>query len=121
MKHGHGDMRYFDTMEVEDKTWEQCAFSRANLPTHAEGLFLHLNRWKQTGDQYDDRVIEVVWDDVRQTWSMLRFRDDKCEGNFHTVVKAILRGIQEGVDADEVAYRASLSPALHLLTVLSCP
>lgn len=24
MNHGQGDMRFFDTMEVEDDTWEEC-------------------------------------------------------------------------------------------------
>ncbi|KAL8287061.1 hypothetical protein RQP46_004067 [Phenoliferia psychrophenolica] len=86
MNHGQGDARFFDTMEVEDDTWEE---------------------WKSKGDQYDDRVVEVVWDKARQTWSLLRFRDDKREGNFHKVVTSILKSIEHGVEADELIAHAS--------------
>jgi mRNA guanylyltransferase len=47
-------------------------------------------------------VVEVVWDKHRQTWKMLRFRDDKHEGNFKTVVMSIIKSIQHGVEAEEV-------------------
>ncbi|KAI5476292.1 mRNA guanylyltransferase, partial [Pseudohyphozyma bogoriensis] len=79
MNHGREGLRFFDTMEVEDDTWEE---------------------WKQSGEQYDDRVVEVVWDKERNTWKMLRFRDDKFEGNFRTVVMSILKSIEHGVEAD---------------------
>ncbi|KAK4702619.1 mRNA guanylyltransferase, partial [Phenoliferia sp. Uapishka_3] len=85
MNHGKNDVRFFDTMEVEDETWEE---------------------WKRKGDQYDDRVVEVVWNKDRQTWEMLRFRDDKREGNFHQVVTSILKSIQHGVEADELIAHA---------------
>lgn len=62
----------------------------------------HALSWKRKGEQYDDRVVEVVWDKERQTWKMLRFRDDKREGNYKTVVTSILRSIEHGVEADEV-------------------
>lgn len=36
---------------------------------------------------------------------MLRFRDDKHEGNFKTVVSSIIKSIEHGVEADEVSTR----------------
>lgn len=65
-----------------------------------------MSRWKKSGEQYDDRVVEVVWDKARQTWVMLRFRDDKREGNFHKVVTSILKSIEHGVEVDELVAHA---------------
>lgn len=62
----------------------------------------YLYRWKESREQYDDRVVEVVWDTRRQSWKMLRFRDDKHEGNYKTVVHSIIRSIEHGVEAEEV-------------------
>lgn len=59
-------------------------------------------RWKASGEQYDDRVVEVVWDQHRDTWKMLRFRDDKREGNYKTVVTSIIKSIKHGVEAEQV-------------------
>ncbi|KAK4058523.1 Dcp1p-Dcp2p decapping enzyme complex alpha subunit [Microbotryomycetes sp. JL221] len=81
MNHGKGEHHYFDTMEVDDGTWE---------------------KWKESEEQYDDRIVEVVWDPQRQTWKMLRFRDDKPEGNYKTTVTSIIKSIQHGVEADEL-------------------
>ncbi|KAM0788526.1 hypothetical protein ACM66B_001654 [Microbotryomycetes sp. NB124-2] len=81
MNHGAAGHVYFDTMEVDDETWET---------------------WKESKEQYDDRIVEVVWDAQRQTWKMLRFRDDKPEGNYKTTVTNIIRSIQHGVEADEL-------------------
>jgi mRNA guanylyltransferase len=73
---------FFDIMEVEDDEWEA---------------------WKESGEQIDDRIVEVVWDAPRQTWRKLRFRDDKLEGNFTTVVQAIIHSIKDGVEAEVVS------------------
>ena len=78
---------FFDTMEVDDDDWEA---------------------WKDTGEQLDNRIIEVVWDAQRQTWRKLRFRDDKLEGNYTTVVQKIIQSIQDGVEAEVVGRYTSL-------------
>lgn len=62
------------------------------------------DRWKRSEVQYDDRIVEVVWNAPLQTWKMLRFRDDKTEGNFRTVVTSILKSIKDGVEANEVSF-----------------
>ncbi|GAA5970846.1 hypothetical protein JCM21900_000296 [Sporobolomyces salmonicolor] len=85
MNHGHEGSHYYDTMEVDDETWEQ---------------------WKASGEQYDDRVVEVVWDKQRETWKLLRFRDDKYEGNYKTVVASIIKSIQHGVEAEQLVAHA---------------
>ncbi|SCV67665.1 BQ2448_5276 [Microbotryum intermedium] len=85
MNHGHEGSFYFDTMSVDDDTWE---------------------KWKASGEQYDDRVVEVVWDFDRQTWRMLRFRDDKFEGNYKTVVNSIIKSIQHGVEEERLVQHA---------------
>lgn len=68
-------------MEVSDEEWES---------------------WKESGEQIDNRIIEVVWNVERQTWKKLRFRDDKLEGNFTTVVQKIIESIKDGVEAEVV-------------------
>ncbi|GAA6059337.1 hypothetical protein JCM10212_005917 [Sporobolomyces blumeae] len=86
MNHGHEGNHFWDTMEVDDETWE---------------------KWKASGEQYDDRVVEVVWDKHRDTWKLLRFRDDKFEGNYKSVVTSILKSIQHGVEAEQLVAHAS--------------
>ncbi|BGP54238.1 hypothetical protein JCM8202_001372 [Rhodotorula sphaerocarpa] len=85
MNYGHEGHHYFDVMDVPDDTWEE---------------------WKASGEQYDDRIVEVVWDWTRSTWSLMRFRDDKYEGNFKTVVHKIIRSIQHGVEAEQLVAHA---------------
>ncbi|GAA5976499.1 hypothetical protein JCM10908_005521 [Rhodotorula pacifica] len=85
MNHGHEGNHYFDIMEVPDDTWEE---------------------WKASGEQYDDRVVEVVWDWSRSTWKFMRFRDDKFEGNYKTVVTSIIKSIQHGVEAEQLVAHA---------------
>ncbi|GAA5969909.1 hypothetical protein JCM11641_008081 [Rhodosporidiobolus odoratus] len=85
MSHGHEGNHYYDTMQVDDETWEE---------------------WKRSKEQYDDRVVEVVWDKTRETWKLLRFRDDKFEGNYKTVVASIIKSIQHGVEAEQLVEHA---------------
>ncbi|TKA57414.1 hypothetical protein B0A53_00643 [Rhodotorula sp. CCFEE 5036] len=85
MNHGHEGNHYFDIMEVPDDTWEE---------------------WKASGEQFDDRVVEVVWDWSRSTWKFMRFRDDKYEGNYKTVVTSIIKSIQHGVEAEQLVAHA---------------
>jgi len=83
----HGDDRqrrearyeYFDIMEVDDHEWE---------------------RMKASGDQYDDRIVEVAWNSKQQKWRFLRFRDDKHDGNHISVVENIIESIQDGVEIE---------------------
>lgn len=83
-----GGIRYelFDTMYVTDEEWE---------------------RLKTEGDQLDDRVVEVHWDKQLGVWRMMRFRDDKPNGNHKSVVEAIIKSIADGVEKDQLLARSN--------------
>jgi mRNA guanylyltransferase len=57
---------------------------------------------KQTGEQYDDRIVEVCWDTERDTWRIMRIRDDKPAGNHKSIVDKILVSIRDGVEIEAV-------------------
>lgn len=76
---------FFDTLEMSDQEWHERKLRR---------------------EQLDNRVVEVVWDSNLQTWKILRFRDDKKDGNYRSVVYSIIKSIQDGVEADELSKRA---------------
>ncbi|KAG8999700.1 Dcp1p-Dcp2p decapping enzyme complex alpha subunit [Tulasnella sp. 427] len=77
---------YFDTMQISDDEWE---------------------RMKETGDQFDDRVVEVVWNFTDSNWKILRFRDDKKHGNHKDVVASVIESIQDGVEVDALLQGAT--------------
>lgn len=58
---------------------------------------------KETGEQFDDRVVEVVWNFAERNWKILRFRDDKKHGNHRDVVTSVIESIQDGVEVDAVS------------------
>lgn len=64
-------------------------------------IISHVYSWKASGEQYDDRVVEVTWDGASQNWIWHRFRDDKEHGNHQSVVYNILDSIKDGVEADQ--------------------
>ncbi|KAJ7087882.1 mRNA capping enzyme [Mycena epipterygia] len=76
----------YDTMYVEDEEWEKM---------------------KSSGEQYDDRIVEVHWDPSHNHWRMMRFRDDKPNGNHQTVVENIIQSIADGVEKDTLLERSN--------------
>lgn len=66
---------------------------------------------KESGEQYDDRIIEVAWDNDRSTWQLLRIRDDKPHANHKDIMKKILISIEDGVEIDAVSYQILLHTA----------
>ncbi|KDQ11894.1 hypothetical protein BOTBODRAFT_162340 [Botryobasidium botryosum FD-172 SS1] len=81
------EYKYFDYMHVRDAEWE---------------------RMKESGEQYDDRIIEAVWDTNSQNWRFLRFRDkEKEHGNHASVVEKIIQSIQDGVEEDALISRSA--------------
>lgn len=61
-------------------------------------------RMKSSGEQIDDRIVEVHWDPVTSHWRKMRFRDDKPNGNYRTVVESIIQSIADGVEKDVVCH-----------------
>ncbi|KAL7423126.1 Dcp1p-Dcp2p decapping enzyme complex alpha subunit [Cryptotrichosporon argae] len=81
---GSDQYDYFDEMLVEDEQWEEM---------------------KASGEQYDDRIVEVCWDNERGAWTFLRVRDDKLHGNHRSIADKILVSIQDGVEIKDVLAR----------------
>ncbi|KDQ18621.1 hypothetical protein BOTBODRAFT_143523 [Botryobasidium botryosum FD-172 SS1] len=70
--------KYFDYMHVGDEKWE---------------------RMKESGDQYDGRIIEATWDKAEQNWKFLYFRDKEKKHADHA---SVVEKIQDGVEEDAV-------------------
>lgn len=86
MNCGKDGEQFFDTLEMSDEEWRER---------------------KERREQLDNRVVEVVWDAPKQTWKILRFRDDKKNGNYRDVVFSILHSIRDGVEATELSKHSS--------------
>ncbi|KAF9532225.1 mRNA guanylyltransferase [Crepidotus variabilis] len=82
----HGKARYeqYDDMHVTDEEWEDL---------------------KRSGEQIDDRIVEVHWDASISRWKMMRFRDDKPHGNHKSVVENIIQTIADGVERETLLDR----------------
>ncbi|KAF8635501.1 hypothetical protein AX17_003891 [Amanita inopinata Kibby_2008] len=76
----------YDTMYVDDAEWEKM---------------------KLSGEQLDDRVVEVHWDPSISRWRMMRFRDDKPAGNHKSIVENIISSIVDGVDKETLLQRSN--------------
>lgn len=57
---------------------------------------------KASGEQFEDRIVEVHWDPVVEGWKMMRFRDDKPTGNHIKTVESVIGSIRDGVDKETV-------------------
>ncbi|KAI3623411.1 mRNA guanylyltransferase [Malassezia furfur] len=95
MQHSHGHHHeLFDYLEMSDEEWE---------------------RWKQSGEQLDDRIVECAWRPREEgsdefEWHIFRIRDDKQYANHKSTVKRILESIKDGVQQQELI---DLAPAIR--------
>lgn len=69
-------------------------------------------RLKDSGEQVDDRIVEVFWETGEERWRMMRFRDDKQHGNHSSVVDNIIDSILDGVEKEDVRTFLLISYAL---------
>ncbi|KAF8163615.1 mRNA capping enzyme [Crassisporium funariophilum] len=83
---GTAKYEQYDDMYVDDEEWEEL---------------------KKSGEQIDDRIVEVHWDLAISRWRMMRFRDDKPNGNHRSVVENIIQSIAEGVEKETLLGRSN--------------
>ncbi|KAH9484372.1 mRNA-capping enzyme subunit alpha [Psilocybe cubensis] len=83
---GGGRYELYDDMYVNDDEWEEL---------------------KKSGEQVDDRIVEVHWDSNISRWRMMRFRDDKPNGNHKSVVENIISSIADGVEKEALLERSN--------------
>ncbi|KII88307.1 hypothetical protein PLICRDRAFT_54147 [Plicaturopsis crispa FD-325 SS-3] len=75
-----------------------------------DSLFVTDDEWeklKQSGEQVDDRIVEVHWDAAISGWRIMRFRDDKPHGNHRSVVDNIIQSIADGVEKEALLARSN--------------
>jgi mRNA guanylyltransferase len=74
---------------------------------------ISLRRMKASGEQIDDRIVEVHWHAAGSHWRMMKFRDDKPNGNYRTIVENIIQSIAEGVEKDAVSHNTFIVRLFH--------
>jgi mRNA guanylyltransferase len=97
---GQTEYEFFDYMDVDDVEWERYVMTPPLLGSTWPRL---MSSMKQTGEQYDDRIVEVCWDTEQDTWRIMRIRDDKPAGNHKSIVNKILVSIRDGVEIEAVS------------------
>ncbi|THG98681.1 hypothetical protein EW026_g3536 [Hermanssonia centrifuga] len=83
---GGSQYELYDVMLVTDEEWESL---------------------KSSGEQLDERIVEVHWSPELDGWRMMRFRNDKPNGNHKNVVDNIIKTIADGVDKDALLARSN--------------
>ena len=81
---GEGQYSWYGTMYVEPAEWESL---------------------KSLGQPLDDRIVECYQDD-RNRWRFLRFRDDKHEANHISTVASVIESIQDRISQDDLIRNA---------------
>ena len=101
------DYQPYDVMHVTDDEWERYVvfLKIAKLPLRCGGLTRSspFCRMKLSGEQFEDRIVEVHWDPAVEGWRMMRFRDDKPAGNHIKTVDCIIESIRDGVEKEVVS------------------
>ena len=69
---------------------------------YLELITIAVCRMKVSGEQFEDRIVEVHWDPTLEGWRMMRFRDDKPAGNHLNTVESVIQSIRDGVEKETV-------------------
>jgi len=77
-------------------------------------------RMKVSGEQFEDRIVEVHWDPTVEGWRMMRFRDDKPAGNHINTVESVIQSIRDGVEKEVVSTALRSRNGRCLTTSSSC-
>ena len=114
-----GESRYeqYDDMFVADEEWEEWVVIYFPAYINWSPLISAVLtcRLKKSGDQIDDRIVEVHWDADLSKWRMMRFRDDKPHANHKSVVESIIQSIADGVEKETVSPPSQNPGILHLI------
>lgn len=84
MWNGGNDYSYFGELSVSDEDWEKL---------------------KGLNEPLEERVVECH-KTPKCEWNLLRFRDDKSDGNHSGVVKKVLQSIQDAVSKEDLIKKA---------------
>ncbi|OWB82446.1 hypothetical protein B5S33_g1072 [[Candida] boidinii] len=79
-KNSFDEYEEYDDLEISDEIWEN---------------------WKNSGESFNGRIAEVRRNSDGK-WEYLRFRDDKLNGNYYTIVLKILKSIEDAVSKEEL-------------------
>lgn len=79
-----GRLQFFDHLAVSAAVWEE---------------------WKASEEQMDDRVVEVTWDQRKESFQFLRMRDDRVEPNTLETVLAVLYVYEAQITANSLVSR----------------
>lgn len=85
---GGGNYSYFADLTMSDEKWKEL---------------------KDLNEPLDERIVECNQDEDKN-WNLLRFRDDKSDGNFITVLQKVLKSIEDSVTKEELIEE---SPAIE--------
>jgi mRNA guanylyltransferase len=77
---GGGNYSYFGDLTVPDDKWEEL---------------------KNLNEPLDERIVECNQTKDKQ-WNLLRFRDDKSDSNFITVLHKVLKSIEDSVSKEDL-------------------
>lgn len=80
----------------------RLSFSLFNYSSCVSVETYHGLSLKQGGEQIDDRIVEVHWEVDHSRWRMMRFRNDKPNGNHLSIVDNIIQSIADGVEKEAV-------------------
>nr|CAG8494986.1 5365_t:CDS:10 [Entrophospora candida] len=83
---GNNGYEYFNDMSVTYEQWKM---------------------WIDSNEKLNERLVEVVCNPSSSSWQFLRFRDDKLQPNFSTVVDKILQSIKDGVDKETLILQSN--------------
>ena len=103
IRNGKSECRHCPEIRISLRIEGRFAFGRvADFAFFLIPFPTLFSRLKKSGEQVDDRIVEVHWDPDISRWRMMRFRDDKPHGNHRSVVENIIQSIADGVEKEAV-------------------
>lgn len=86
---GEKGYKFFDELGITEEEWRE---QFGKNPKYMDGKIIECN--------YDPELQQQL--NLSSPWRFMRFRDDKLDGNFQTVVDNVLNSIRDAVSKDEV-------------------